>query len=126
MEWARILHASCSPRWAVARRSDSLSSRSKNREPEAEQDSDDVDSLYLLIQRQFEDPDDDWCYIGTHDKNYIGHFRLRCVEFTPQNLSIEFDRPADNLVSVTFVMAASDFEDVSRVVKIISGEIELP
>src|SRR6516162_11694355 len=52
---------------------------------EAEQDSDDVDSLYLLIQRQFEDPDDDWCYIGTHDKNYIGHFRLRCVEFTPQN-----------------------------------------
>jgi len=59
---------------------------------EAEQDSDDVDSPYLLIQRQFEDPDDDWCYIETHDKNYIGHFHLRCVEFTPQNLSIEFDR----------------------------------
>jgi len=93
---------------------------------EAEQDSDDVDSPYLLIQRQFEDPDDDWCYIETHDKNYIGHFHLRCVEFTPQNLSIEFDRPGDNLVSVTFVMAASDFEDTSRVVKIISGEIELP
>jgi hypothetical protein len=40
------------------------------------------------------------------------------VAFTPQNLSIEFDRPADNLVSVPL---ASDF-----VVKIISGEIELP
>ena len=92
----------------------------------AQQDLDDVDSPYLLIQRQFEDPDDDWCYIETHDKNYIGHFHLRCVEFTPQNLSIEFDRPGDNLVSVTFVMAASDFEDASRVVKTISGEIELP
>ena len=93
---------------------------------EAEQDSDDVDSPYLLIQRQFEDPDDNWCYIETHDKNYIGHFHLRRVEFTPQNLSTEFDRPADNLASVTFAMAASDFEEASRVVKIISGEIELP
>jgi len=27
---------------------------------EAEQDTDDLDSPYLLIQRQFEDPDDNW------------------------------------------------------------------
>ena len=33
---------------------------------EAEQDTDDPDSPYLLIQRQFEDPDDNWCYIETH------------------------------------------------------------
>src|SRR6266480_1969100 len=91
---------------------------------EAEQDSDDPDSPYLLIQRQFEDPDDDWCYIETQDEKYIGHFLLRRVEFTPKNLSIEFNRPRDNLVSVTFTMAASDFEEASRVVKIISGEIE--
>jgi len=41
-------------------------------------------------------------------------------------LSNEFDRLGDNLVSVTFAMTASDFEQASRVVKIISGEIELP
>ena len=35
---------------------------------EAEQDTDDPDSPYLLIQRQFEDPDDDRCYIETHDE----------------------------------------------------------
>jgi hypothetical protein len=70
--------------------------------------------------------DQEMVYIETHDKNYMGHFHLRRAEFTPQNLSIEFDRPADNLVSVTFAMAASDFEEASRVVKIISGEIELP
>jgi hypothetical protein len=92
----------------------------------AERNSDDVDGPYLLIQRQFEDPDDDWCYIETHDKNYIGHFHLRRVEFTSRNLSIELDRPRDNLVSVTFAMTASGFEEASRVVKIISGEIELP
>jgi hypothetical protein len=41
-------------------------------------------------------------------------------------LLIEFDQPEDNLVGVSFAMAASDFEEASRVVKIISDEIELP
>jgi hypothetical protein len=36
---------------------------------EAEENSDDPDGPYLLIQRQFEDPDDLWCYIATHDEN---------------------------------------------------------
>src|SRR5207302_10345914 len=54
---------------------------------EAEQDTDDLDSPYLLIQRQFEDPDDHWCYVETHDEKYCGHFLLRCVDFTPQKLS---------------------------------------
>ena len=93
---------------------------------EAEQESDDPDSPYLLIQRQFEDPDDHLCYIETHDKKYCGHFLLRRVDFTPQKLSIELDRPRDNLVSVTFAMAATEFAEASQVVKIISGEIEPP
>src|ERR1700730_2097556 len=52
-------------------------------------------------------------------------WKLRCVEFTPERLSIEFDRPSDNLVSVTFSMAVSDFEEASQVIKIISGEGDL-
>src|SRR5438270_4979164 len=39
---------------------------------QAEQDTDDPDSPYLLIQRQFEDPDDHWCYVETHDEKYCG------------------------------------------------------
>ena len=93
---------------------------------EAEQDADDLDSPYLLIQRQFEDPDDNWCYIETHDEKYCGHFLLRRVDFTPQKLSITLDRPRDNLVSVTFAMAATEFAEASQAVKIISGEIEAP
>src|SRR6201987_5849283 len=54
---------------------------------EVEQDTDDPDSPYLLIQRQFEDPDDNWCYIETHDEKYCGHFLLRRVDFAPQKLS---------------------------------------
>jgi hypothetical protein len=51
---------------------------------------------------------------------------LRRVDFAPQKLSIELDRPRDNLVSVTFAMAATEFAEASQVVKIISGEIEPP
>ena len=93
---------------------------------EAEQDTDDPSSPYLLIQRQFEDPDDDLCYIETHDEKYRGHFLLRRVDFTPQRLSIELDRPSDNLISVTFAMMATEFAEASEVVKIITGEIEPP
>lgn len=35
-------------------------------------------------QRQFEDPDCDQCCIETHDKKYIGNFRLRRIEFAGQ------------------------------------------
>src|SRR6516225_8445064 len=93
---------------------------------EAEQDADDPDSAYLLIQRQFEDPDDDRCYIETHDEKYCGHFLLRRVDFTPQKLSIELNRPRDNFVSVTFAMAAPEFAEASQVVKIIMARSSLP
>ena len=93
---------------------------------EAERDTDEPDTPYLLIQRQFEDPDDNWCYIETHDQKNCGHFPLRRVDFAPEKLSIEIDRPRDNLISVTFAMAATEFAEASQVVKIISGEIEPP
>jgi hypothetical protein len=86
----------------------------------AAEDTDDPDSPYLLLQRQFEMPDGGECYIETHDKEYIGHYLLRRVEFTSKTLSIEFDRPTDNLISVTFDIAVSDFKKAARVVKIIS------
>src|ERR1700757_3472643 len=85
---------------------------------EAEQDSDDPDSPYLLMQRQFEDPDDHSCYIETNDEKYRGHFLLRRVDFTPQKLSIELDRPRHNLVSVTIAMATTEFAEASQVVNI--------
>ena len=49
----------------------------------------------LLIQRQFENPDDHLYYAETHDEKYIGPFFLRRVEFTLHGLSIELDRSND-------------------------------
>ena len=51
---------------------------------------------------------------------------MRRVDFAPLKLSIEIDRSRDNLISVTFAMAATEFAEASQVVKIISGEIEPP
>ena len=68
----------------------------------------------------------DATYIETHDEKYYGHFLLRSVDFTPQKLSIELDRPRDNFVSVTFAIEATESAEASQVVKIISGEIEPP
>jgi hypothetical protein len=51
---------------------------------------------------------------------------LRRDDFAPRKLSIEIDRPRDNLVSVTFAMMATEFAEASQAVKIISDEIEPP
>ena len=90
-----------------------------------EEDSDelDSDSPYLLIQRSFEMSDGS-CYVETHDERYCGHFFLRRIEFTPARLAIALDRPINNLICVTFRLAALEFEQASHVIKIISGEIE--
>lgn len=79
---------------------------------------------YLVIQRQFEDPDGGRCYIETHDEKYTGHFRLRRIDFSPSRIFVEIDRPRDNVLEVTFGMATSDFQQVARVLDIISGAKE--
>jgi hypothetical protein len=65
---------------------------------EAEQDTDDLDSPYVLIQRQFEDPDDNWLHRNARRRS-LRLFLLHHVDFTPQNSSIPLDRPRDNLVA---------------------------
>lgn len=92
----------------------------------AEEDTDDLDakSPHLLIQRDFEMSYDRKCYIETHDERYCGHFPLRRIEFTPEKLAIELDRPKDNVIYVSCRLTPSEFEVASHVMKIISGEIE--
>jgi hypothetical protein len=48
-------------------------------------DVDGPDSPYLLIQRQFEDPNGGQCYVETHDKNTSGIFV--CVRLSSVHLA---------------------------------------
>ena len=59
-----------------------------------------------------------------HDEQYTGHFRLRRIEFAPDRILLEIDRSRENVVHVTFRLAASDFEEARRVVNVISGQRE--
>jgi hypothetical protein len=60
-----------------------------------EEDPGQLETPYLIIQRQFEDPRDNGCYIETHNPEYCGHFRVRRIEFTVERLLVELDRPRD-------------------------------
>lgn len=90
---------------------------------EAEEDSDDPQSPYLILQRQFEIEESGRCSVETHDENFIGEFILEQVEFTRERLSVSLDGPADKEIVVTFGLRHSEFEKASQVLKIISGEI---
>jgi len=93
---------------------------------EAVPDSTDPESPYLVIQRQFEEPDGGRCYVETHDENYIGHFRIRRIDLSVSRMVLEIDRPKADVVEVSFAIASSDFKEVARVVGIISGATAAP
>jgi hypothetical protein len=76
------------------------------------------DSHYLLIPR----PDGGRCYVETHDEGFIGHFRLRSIEFSSSRLLLEIARDRKNRIEVVFDIELSKFEEVQRVIDIISGK----
>jgi hypothetical protein len=90
---------------------------------EAEEDSDDLDSPYLILQRQFEIDDFGRCRVESHDENFVGEFILEQIEFTRERLSVSLDRPDDKEIIVTFGLGHFEFEEASQVLRIISGEI---
>lgn len=85
-------------------------------------DADDVEGPYLLIQRQIEDLDGGVCYIETHDEKYIGHFYVTRLDLSPSRLLLEIDRPALNVIEVTFEITSPDFDEVARIIGMINGE----
>jgi hypothetical protein len=85
-------------------------------------DADGPNSPYLLIQRQFEDPEGEICYVETHDEGYIGHFRLRSIALSSSRLLVEIGRNRNNRIEVMFDIGQSVFEEVQRVIDIISGK----
>lgn len=78
-----------------------------------------LDSPYLIIQRQFETPDGGRCYVETHDHGYVGHYRLKLIDFSPTQLLIAIERRTNTHVEVTYTLDAVEFDEVQRVVNII-------
>ena len=64
--------------------------------------------------------------VGLHDDGLLTARPCRSSVSRQRTGIHPLDRPRDNLISVTFAMAATEFAETSQVVKIISGEIEPP
>ena len=77
------------------------------------------DSPYLIIQRQFETPDGGRCYVETHDHGYVGHYRLKLIDFSPTHLVVAIERKSNTHVEVTYALDAVEFNEARRVVNII-------
>jgi hypothetical protein len=80
-----------------------------------------LDGPYLIIQRQFETPDGGRCYVETHDHGYVGHYRLKLIDFSPTHLTVAIERKSNNHVEVSYALDAVEFNEVQRVVNIIFG-----
>lgn len=52
----------------------------------------------------------------------MGHFSLRSIEFSPSRLLLEIARDRNNRIEVIFDIGQSEFEEVQRVIDIISGK----
>jgi hypothetical protein len=78
-----------------------------------------ADGPYLIIQRQFESPDGGRCYVETHDHGYVGHYRLRLMDFSPTLLAVELERTSNTHVEVSYALDTVEFNEVHRIVKII-------
>jgi hypothetical protein len=84
-------------------------------------DQDSPNSPYLIVQRSFEMPDTEVCYVETHDSDYCGHFRLRLNDFSSSRLAFEIERNANKHVDISFALTATEFEKVLPIVKLIFG-----
>jgi hypothetical protein len=78
-----------------------------------------LDSPYLIFQRQFETPDGGRCYVETHDHGYVGHYRLKLIDFSPTHLVVAIERKSNIHIEVTYALNAVEFDQVQRVVNII-------
>jgi hypothetical protein len=88
---------------------------------EAEDDLYDVRGPYLMVQRQFEMPDQGRCYVETDTESYVGHFRLRLTELSPTRKAFDSERIANDYIEITFSLDAAEFEEVRRTAEIVSS-----
>ena len=80
------------------------------------------DRPYLIVQRQFEMADGGRCYLETHDEAYIGHYRLRLLDFTREQLIVEIARKQKKRIEVSFAIGQERFDEVKRVIDVIFGK----
>lgn len=83
------------------------------------------DGPYLLVQRQFEMPDGDECYVETEEPEYCGHFRLRNARLTRDRFQIEFGLVPSRKIVVSFTATGAVSTEVKRILQVMIPHLEL-
>jgi hypothetical protein len=83
----------------------------------------DADGPYMILQRQFEDPDDDLCYIETHDNAYTGHFRILFAQLQRRRLRIQIHDADRTWIEVSFDATANAFANLKRTLMLMIPEL---
>jgi hypothetical protein len=83
------------------------------------------DSGYVLIQRQFEDPDGGLCYVETHDENYIGHCKVARASLARSRFWLELRRARAAELEVMFEATDQEYGDVERIMRLMIPGLEV-
>ena len=76
-----------------------------------------TDDPYFLIQRQFEMPDGGEIYIESHDRNYIGHFKVKEMILQRDKFTIELKRPKFSYIEISFNSTENKFNKLRNALK---------
>ena len=82
-------------------------------------------AAYLLIQRQFEDPDRGFCYLESHDQDYIGHFKVVRARLERNRFCLKLGRKGAAEIEVTFRTTERNYKDIARIMRIMIPCLEV-
>ena len=85
----------------------------------------DGEQAYVLVQRQFESPDPGRCYVETHDKDYVGHFKIAHAELGRNRFFLKLGRMKAAELEVVFNTTDKNWQQVARVMRIMIPRLKV-
>jgi hypothetical protein len=76
---------------------------------------------YLMLQQQFEFADGGTCYVESDDEDYIGHFKIKLLEFSATSLKFDIAGHDHDRVEVSFDLTEAELDEARPFVEIIFG-----
>ncbi|HEY2921577.1 MAG TPA: hypothetical protein VGK77_21535 [Candidatus Binatia bacterium] len=82
-----------------------------------EEDVDNSETRYFLVQCQFEFPDEGEFYIESDDTDLCGHFKVKTATLSRQSLRLEMPSTTWKIIQVKFQTDDAGYEELERVLK---------
>ena len=83
-----------------------------------EDEADNIYKPYFLIQRQFEDSDDDHFYLESDDSKFCGDFNINAATLSREYLCLDLSAAKKNLLWVKFDTDPDTYGEIKRILKI--------